>query len=228
MDPLPPATIILHRFGREREPVVQIDGFSGQAEALLAAGRAAEYRPGAAYYPGLRAPADTGYLAPRRAELAAVMDRVFGFRHGFACEAAHFSLVTLAAEALAPPQRVPHHDDTGAATVAVMHYLLGADSGGTAFYRHRRSGFETVTPEREGAYSAALAEDERAFGPAPPRYHYGTDERYELIGEIAAAPDRLILYRGRLLHSGVIPDPARLSADPARGRLTINMFLAGR
>ncbi|MFZ9395042.1 MAG: DUF6445 family protein [Erythrobacter sp.] len=34
-------------------------------------------------------------------------------------------------------------------------------------------------------------------------------------------------YRGRQLHSGVIPEPAVLSPDPRKGRLTINMFIRG-
>ena len=49
----------------------------------------------------------------------------------------------------------------------------------------------------------------------------------EQIGAVEARPDRMALYRGRQLHSGIIPDPAALSDDPARGRLTINMFLFG-
>ncbi len=158
----------------------------------------------------------------------AVMSRVFGFRQGIRCEASTFSLVTVPEAELAPLQRIPHYDHSGGEIVAVMHYLLGAETGGTAFYRHRRTGFETITPAREAAYNAALAEDEREFGMPPPRYHYGDSDRYELIGEIAAAPDRLILYRGRLLHSGVISAPGTLSADPKTGRLTVNMFLEGR
>ena len=228
MQPLAPATIVLHRFGREREPVVQIDGFSGQVGALLAAGRAADYGPAGAHYPGLRAPADPSYLHARTTELTAAMRRVFGFAGDWGRASSAFSLVTVPEPELSAGQRIPHHDSSDAQIIAVMHYLLGPESGGTAFYRHRRSGFEAITPEREAAYRAALAEDGREHGPAPPGYHYGTDERYELIGEIAAAPDRLILYRGRLLHSGVIPDAAKLSADPAKGRLTINMFLEGR
>jgi hypothetical protein len=47
------------------------------------------------------------------------------------------------------------------------------------------------------------------------------------VGAVEARPDRLALYRGRQLHSGIIPDPAALSADPGAGRLTINMFLYG-
>lgn len=208
--------------------MVQIDGFSGDPDSLLAAGRAATYGPAGAYYPGLRAPASPAYLDRRRDILAEIMRRVFGFREGMRVEAASYSLVTLAADALAPLQSVPHFDDTGPGVIAVMHYLLGPESGGTAFYRHRRTGFETITPDRKARYDAGFTQDERDFGPLPRRYYYGDSDRYELIGEIAAAPDRLILYRGRLLHSGVIPDPSALSEHPATGRLTINMFLQGR
>lgn len=228
MEQLPPAKVIVHQFGREREPVVQIDGFSGQVPELLTAGRAAEYKPGGASYPGIRSWAEPDYLDLRRDLMFAVMSQVFGFRQGIRCRFSAFSLVTLPESALAPLQRIPHYDHSGGEVVAVMHYLLGPETGGTAFYRHRRTGFETITPPREPTYNAALARDEREYGMPPARYHYGDSNRYEMIGEIAAAPDRLILYRGRLLHSGVIPKPDTLSNDPATGRLTINMFLEGR
>ncbi len=224
---LPEATITVHQFGHEREPVVQIDGFSGQVESLIAAGRSAAFEPAGAYYPGLRAPATPDYLAARNPMLAEIMRRVFGFSESLRCEAASFSLVTLAPDQLSPSQRIPHYDDTGPGIIAVMHYLLGKESGGTAFYRHRRTGFETVSRARKPAFLAALVQDDLDYGAPPAGYHYGDGDRYEMIGEIEAAPDRLILYRGRLLHSGVIPDPAALSDDPARGRLTINMFLEG-
>lgn len=226
--PLPDAEVTLHRFGHEREPVVQIDGFSGDVGGLLDAGRYADYASAGAFYPGLRAPANPAYLDRRRDIVAEVMRRVFGFRERMQVEAASYSLVTLREDALSPLQCVPHFDDTGPGVVAVMHYLLGPESGGTAFYRHRRTGFEAITPDRKARYDAGFTQDEREFGPPLRRYYYGDSDRYELIGEIAAAPDRLILYRGRLLHSGVIPDSSALSEHPAAGRLTINMFLQGR
>lgn len=228
MESLPPAQVTVHQFGRTREPVVQIDGFSGQLEALLATGRAAEYRAGGAAYPGLRADADATYLDTRRDLVFAAMMRVFGFARGLRCQAAAFSLVTLPPEELAPLQRIPHYDYPDGSVIAVMHYLLGPETGGTAFYRHRRTGIESLTRQHEVAYRDAVLADDRAYGPPPSGYYYGDSDRYELIGEVEAAPDRLILYRGRLLHSGVIPDPAKLSPDPAKGRLTINMFLEGR
>lgn len=225
---MPPhaAPVTIHQFGREREPVVVIDDFSGVAHELLAAGRMAEYQPGGAAYPGIRAWAEPAYLDRRRDLMFAIMQRVFGFAR-VQCEVSTFSLVTLAEAELSPFQRRPHYDAASGDLVAVMHYLLGPESGGTAFYRHRRTGFEAITAARETAYHAAVAEDDIEYGPPPARYHHGDSDRYEMIGEVAARPDRLVLYRGRQLHSGVIPDPAALSPDPVRGRLTINMFLRG-
>ena len=227
MVPLQPPAVTVHQFGREREPIVMIDGFSGRADALLAAGRAAVYQPGGAAYPGIRAWAEPDYLDVRRELMFTIMQRVFGFTRGIRCEVSTFSVVTLVEADLAPLQRIPHYVHARGDLVAVMHYLHGPESGGTAFYRHQRTGFETITDAREPAYNAALAADEREHGMPPARYHYGDSPRYAMIGEIEAVPDRLILYRGRQLHSGVIPDPSALSSDPAKGRLTINMFISG-
>ncbi len=224
---LPEPEITVRPMGREGEPLVIVDGFSADVPGLLAAGRGAAYRAAGAAYPGVRAWADPSYLDRRRALMMQIMQRVFGFARGVRLDSSTFSLVTLAEAALAPLQRIPHYDHASGEVVAVMHYLLGPDSGGTAFYRHRRTGFETITPAREAAYNAALAMDERAFGMPPPRYFHGDSDWFEQIDEVAARPDRLVLYRGRQLHSGVIPDPARLSSDPSLGRLTINMFLVG-
>ena len=222
----PPVTV--RQFGQEREPVVVIDGFSGMPERLLERARAAEYQEGGASYPGIRAWAEPDYLDLRRDLMFAVMQRVFGFTKGVSLEVSTFSLVTRSKDELAPLQRMPHYDHAAGELIAIMHYLLDGESGGTAFYRHRRTGFETITPQREAAYDAALRQDEAEYGPPPAAYHYGDTERFEMIGEIEARPDRLILYRGRLLHSGVIPDPDALTADPATGRVTINMFMRGR
>jgi len=36
--------------------------------------------------------------------------------------------------------------------LACVHYLFKQNHGGTAFYRHRRTGFEVVTQERKAEY----------------------------------------------------------------------------
>ncbi|MEO1730069.1 MAG: DUF6445 family protein [Pseudomonadota bacterium] len=221
------AKVEVKRLGKDGEPLVIIDNFSGHVEQLRAMGCAATYEQAGVDYPGLRALADPSYLDLRRDVMMQAMGRVFGLSRSIQCEVAAFSLVTFAAGELSDRQCIPHHDHSDAGRVAIMHYLDGPASGGTAFYRHRRTGFEAITQEREAAYAQGLEADRREFGSPPRRYPYGDDERYEMIEEVEAQPDRLILYRGRQLHSGVIPDPSALSADPQKGRLTINMFLFG-
>ncbi|HSF11916.1 MAG TPA: DUF6445 family protein [Erythrobacter sp.] len=224
---LPDATVTVERLGREGEPLVIIDNFTGQPGRLREMGLAAQYHPAGVDYPGRRALADPTYLDLRRELMMQIMARVFGLSRSIRCEIAAFSLVTLPPEQLTLRQRIPHHDHSDAGRIAVMHYLDGPDSGGTAFFRHRRTGFEAITPEREVAYAAALAEDEREFGPPPLGYPAGDSAAFEQIGAVEARVDRLALYRGRQLHSGIIPNAAKLSDDPATGRLTVNMFLFG-
>jgi hypothetical protein len=221
------ASVTVRRMGRECEPLVVIDNFSGIPTELLQAGFTAHYQHAGASYPGIRSWADPSYLDRQRPLMMQLMQQVFGFSKGVRLDASTFSLVTLSENELTPLQRIPHYDHASGEVVAIMHYLLGAESGGTAFYRHRRTGFETVTPDREADYNAALAEDEREHGMPPRRYCYGDSPWFEMIDEVEAQPDRLLLYRGRQLHSGIIPDPARLSSNPKEGRLTINMFLIG-
>lgn len=225
---LPDAAVTVERLGREGEPLVIIDNFTGQPERLRAMGVAGQYHPAGVDYPGIRALADPTYLDLRRELMMQIMARVFGLARGIHCEIAAFSVVTVPPDQLTARQRIPHHDHSDAGRVAIMHYLGGPETGGTAFYRHRRTGFEAITPAREAAYAAGLAADEREYGPPPMGYPTGDSAAYEQIGVVEARPDRMALYRGRQLHSGVIPDPLALSADPASGRLTINMFLYGQ
>jgi Family of unknown function (DUF6445) len=224
---LPEPEISIRHMGREGEPLVLIDGFSGMVDTLLEQARSAQYRHAGASYPGIRSWADPSYLDRRRELMMQIMQRVFGFTRGVRLDASTFSIVTLAEQQLSPLQRIPHCDQASGEVIAVMHYLLGPETGGTAFYRHRRTGYEVITPERKDPFMDALAEDERAYGMPPARYCYGDTDWFELIDEVEARPDRLVLYRGRQLHSGVIPNPAALSSDPRQGRVTVNMFLIG-
>ena len=217
--------VTMERFGMEREPVVVIDGFSGRVGELSIAGRTADYRD-EPMYPGVRSPADRSYLDPMLGVLDEISRRVFGIA-GFTVEACDYSIVSRAPETLMPAQRIPHHDHTGPEVIALLHYTQGQETGGTAFYRQRRTGFETIQPERVQIYRDALMADEAEFGPPPPGYFAGDSERYECIGKIDARPDRAVLYRGWTLHSGVIPQMPDPAIATASGRLTINTFLVG-
>ena len=207
--------------------MVVIDNFSGRIDELVRKGRSSAYAP-VEGFPGIRAAADRTYLDPMLPMLGDIFGRAFGFRQGYRIEACDFSIVSVQVSRLSPGQSIPHHDDPGPGVLALLHYTQGPESGGTAFYRQRRTGFESVRPERLAAYEEALKLDDREFGAIPKSYVYGNSERYEMIGEIEAQPDRAIIYRGRTLHSGIIP----IEPDPGRaveaGRMTINTFLSGR
>ena len=58
-------------------------------------------------------------------------------------------------------------------------------------------------------------------------YFHGSDEFFEQIGAVEAVPDRMIIFQGSLLHSGIIPPDVPLTGDPRQGRLTANIFVRG-
>lgn len=214
----------IKQLGNEKEPVVIIDNFSGQVQFLLSQAMNAHYAPAGVGYPGIRAKADSFYLGIRRQLLSEIMMQVFGFKRGANCESCTFSIVTTPPNELEPAQRIPHYDDTGEHVLAALHYLK-EDTGGTSFYRHRSTGFETVTPERAEAYRQALCDEDGEYGTPASGYIYGDTEHFELIADVPAKADRMVIYRGRTLHSGSIGPSFEPTADPAKGRVTINTFL---
>ena len=223
----PHPQVTIHAIGQEREPLAVLDRFSGSPDAFLEIGRRSHFQAAGAFYPGFRAPARPDLVDRRRDLVARVLEEVFGLRQPVVLEMLAYALVTTPPGDLAPLQAIPHYDAASEAVVAGMFYMMGPETGGTAFYRHRLTGYETITAAREQACRAAMAEDGRAFGSPPRAYHYGDTPRYKMIHEVEARPDRLVLYRAKLLHSGVIPDPSLLSPDPAEGRMTMNMFFRG-
>jgi hypothetical protein len=219
------ATIL--SLGQEKAPVVIIDNFSNSLNLIIHEALQADYKTAEAAYPGVRAAANPNYLKLRDKMMFQIFSEVFGLSKHISCENASYSIVTSDPHTLNANQCIPHFDDTRPNILAIMHYLKGPKNSGTGFYQHRRTGFETITPERYQAYQDGLAEDEVAYGPPPKQYICGDTNRYKMIGSIEAKPDRLIIYRGNMLHSGQITEDVNLTSDPAKGRLTVNMFLKG-
>ena len=219
--------VTIQRLGNEGEPLVIIDQFSGMTEELRKRAAGSTFQQAGAFYPGLRAPALADFVDERAAIISEILARVFDLREPIALELLAFALVSTPRANLRPTQTIPHYDSAVSNVVAGMLYLLDANTGGTAFYRHRKTGFEAITQDRERDFRAAVQKDLCEQDQSPPDYKYGDCRFYELIGEVEARPDRLALYRGRLLHSGVVPAGNELSPDPAKGRLTMNLFFRG-
>ena len=222
----------LRRFGNRQIPVVVIDDFSGSIEHILdIAEELAPYPRHTNYYPGLRrifTAADTA----ANAYVKETCERAAQFIAGafdidvFDLLEASFSMVTLKPTELSSPQRAPHFDTTDQKQLALLHYLRAPPNSGTAFYRQRTTGIERVTDLNVSVY-VPVAEVENAQLPADSGYFHGSDEFFEQIGAVEAVPDRLIIFQGSLLHSGMIPPDMPLTGDPRQGRLTSNIFVRG-
>ncbi|MEX1252324.1 MAG: DUF6445 family protein [Hyphomonas sp.] len=215
------------RIGHEREPIIIIDGFSSDPHGLVDAAAGQAFGPRGPHYPGIRAPAPPRYLGERMDLLQKTLSDVFGLNHGADLVECNYSLVTTPAEELAPLQRLPHFDSADPGHFAVLHYLCGPEHGGTAFYRHRASGFETVSPSRMDDYSGML-DGELLRRPPAEGYLLGDTALFEQTYRVEAAFNRLVIYRGWTLHTGQVPPGHGLSPDPRLGRLTVNTFLKAR
>ena len=223
----------LRRFGKSQTPVVVIDGFSGALDQILEiAEELAPFPRHTNYYPGLRrifTAADTAAnaYAEETCERAAQFIADAFDIDVFDLVEASFSMVTLEPTELIPPQRAPHFDTTNQKDLALLHYLRAPPNSGTAFYRQRATGIERVTKLNVTVY-VPVAEVQIPQLPAGSGYFHGSDEFYEQIGAVEAVPDRLIIFQGSLLHSGIIPPDMPLTGDPRHGRLTANLFVRGR
>lgn len=219
-----PAIEVRH-LGREREPIAVIDGFSPDPDRLRQFAAGADFIGGDLAYPGVKAELPADYFHETAPLISEVMQAHFGMKKGADVLRATFSIVTTEPHLLTIEQRIPHVDSLEAGRMAILHYLSQDDCDGTAFYRHRSTGFETLDASRGDEYFAALNADLHRCGPPPPAYICGDTPLFEQTGRIEAAYNRAIIYRGRVLHSGAISAGRALSSDPLRGRLTIAAFL---
>lgn len=216
--------ITARRVGAEAQPVAIVDGFHPDPAALRTTAVAADWQPARRHYPGLRAALPGDYLSRVRAVIALVMREVLGVTGGLDVLDASFSLVTTPPDRLTPAQRLPHVDAVEPGRIALVHYLSPGSGDGTAFFRHRATGFETIDAARAPGYHAVLA---REVAAAPPMGYVHDDTLlFERTAHVEARFNRAVIYRSAMLHSGAIARPDTLSADPAAGRLTVTAFLS--
>lgn len=221
-------SVSIKRFGNEGEPIVIIDGFYSDPDALVRQSAASGFGPAGRHYPGQRAPAPSAYLAERMNLLKDLLTDVFDAGKGAALVECNFSVVTTRPEALTPIQRLPHFDSTDKSNLALLHYLCPADAGGTSFYRHCATGYETVTEDRLQPYTASLQAEATREGLPPAAYFSGSTHQFERIGGVEAAFNRMVIYRGYRLHSGDVLKPEQIGQPGADPRLTVNTFLKVR
>ncbi len=204
--------------------MIVIDDFLPDPDAVVDAAAALEFAPSPTAYPGLRSPVAPAVSLPTWRRLAPLVEQAFGFVSELTRMTAYYSLITTPPEGLEPLQRLPHFDGVGPFRIAVVNYLSRHARSGTAFYRHRSTGFETIDGDRLPPYQAALNQDVQRHGLPRAAYIAGNTPLYERIGHVQARFNRAIVFLGHALHSADVPPDTPLLAEPAAGRFSINTF----
>jgi hypothetical protein len=141
------------------------------------------------------------------------------------------SLIDTAESELSPVQWLCHRDRLPDAAgellfaASVLYLFDNPALGGTSFYKPTRSAAETDALVADSQQIAAR-EFAAHYG-LQPGYMNGSNLYFERTAQVPAAWNRLIVYDGSLFHSADV-HPARLNADPLKGRLTLNSFITCR
>jgi hypothetical protein len=178
------------------------------------------------YYPGVRAEAPKAYRDFILQHFSEEFSRFFELpSQNFSFSMCHYSLTTTPGSQLKLLQRIPHVDSLEKDGLATVHYLFRQPLGGTAFYRHKKTGFESIDEERKGIYFRSLESEND--GPNLPQSGYinGDTSLYEQIMKAEGVFNRMLVYRRNALHSGCIDENFIPDPNPLTGRLSINSFI---
>ena len=214
----------ISQFSTQNHRLVALEGLLEQPESVIEQAFLQNFARITPQYPGLRAPLDPAVCAYLLGVLAPLLDQGFAAPGTRWEMQAWYSIVTTPPAALAPIQRLPHVDGTDPRQIAMMLYLHRTGHGGTAFFRHRSTGLESLTAADYPRYAAALQADVARTGLPPAAYTTDGGPHFERTHVVPGHFNSAVFYRGNILHSGVIDNAAPLSADPREGRLTVNAF----
>lgn len=221
------AKIEQYRIGNEGEPLVKVDSFMAGAKYLKEfAVNNACFDASDSFYPGIRMPIPPIYTAALARNLQTYIQELFGFNPRQVKKAvSRFSIVTTPAQNLQLLQRIPHFDSAQRTSVAAIHYLCDDPNAGTAMFRHRSTGYEFLDLQRYRTYMQILKEEFPEPSSYPKGYISGSTPEFEMLNAFEARYNRLIMYPGSSLHSGLIGDYYNFDSNPSSGRLTITTFL---
>lgn len=211
--------------GNERNPVVVIDDFAPDPQSVHSVARDLNFvtMPDQ-YYPGKRAIAPAAYLETVGGTIRTAL-REFFDRKQVEVQRCYYSLAMTPLRELTAEQRMPHYDTVFENYYAAVHFLCAPELGGTAFFRHRSTGFETISGTRHAEYAAKLDAELSAYGPPPPAYAEGDSEIFEHLATFDACENRAVIFRGNTFHTGAVSNLLTLPDDPLAGRLTVVTFL---
>jgi hypothetical protein len=215
------------KVGNDQQELVRVDNYMQGADALLEdAISRNNFAVADSFYPGLRMDITDAYIIQLVRNLQHVIQDFFKLDLRKIKKAvSKYSIVTFSPENLKLMQRIPHFDAPTRNSLAVIHYLSDAPNSGTSLYRHRKTGFEYIDQLRIGNYTQNLQQQFDDPSKHPSGYIHESNETYEEIASHNAVYNRLLMYRGSSLHSGIIKPDYNFDPSPETGRLTVTSFI---
>lgn len=216
--------------GNEQQKVLIIDNLMKNPEAMVdfAANTSFDFdKKEGNYYPGVRVPPPREYFPALMSVIRPILQKEYGIQwHAEMTKAeCAISLLTFKPEELSKLQSVPHFDSANPRQFALLHYLCDKKHGGTAFYRHNQTGYETISRERLDNYMHVFKDDLDKNGPPRQEYIRDSNERFTQIGSVDIDYNRLVIYPSYLLHSARVDPLISVDSNPRTGRLTANAFV---
>jgi hypothetical protein len=214
--------------GEEKTPIFSLDDYMIDVQdSIKHACQFGNFTQADTYYPGVRCELPNDYVFTVLTSLTGLIRKIYDIPAQLnpSIRAGYYSLVNTSPAKLDIKQRIPHYDGFEPYRYALLHFLNPEPHGGTAFYRHKSTGFENIYQGNEKEYWAAFDAFTLQFGEPNRDYIVKSDTQYERIAQLSYKQNRLALYPSTLLHSGIIEPKTDISSDPHTGRLTANIFL---
>lgn len=221
----PQAVIRTELFGAERQPIIIADKALADPVAVVQIAAQHDFRRIGPHYPGVRAAVSDRVAMALVKPLLPMIQATFALSRPPQFLECYLSLLTLSSSELAPIQRFPHFDGVEESRLAVLLYLDCRQATGTGFYRQRATGFEAVDASRFDAYRASLESEVAVHGLPDAGYIGGDSVLFERVYRVAGCFNRMVIYRGNVLHCADIPEGFAASNQAETGRLTLNLFL---
>ncbi|MEP1384453.1 MAG: DUF6445 family protein [Paraglaciecola sp.] len=225
------STPVIRKIGVEQTPIIVIDDFAIDLDEIKSmAYHSQEFTQverGQSMYPGVRVKLPKEYVVDVLTPLQSLIRQTYTIPPILRMKPMLYvySLVSTQPKDLTLLQRMPHFDTFRPYYFAALHYLNDAPFGATAFFRHKPTGFEKITPDREQTYYQSAKQFVHENGEPPQEYFVNSNDHFECYDKVEYKPNRLVLYPGCLLHSILIDKDTDIDPNPKTGRLTANVFL---
>ena len=213
--------------GADQQELVRVDNYMQGADMLRQDAIARNnFAVADSFYPGVRMTISDAYIIALVKNFHGIIRDFFKLDLSKIKKAVSaYSIVTHKPDNLRLMQRIPHFDAPSRNSLAVIHYLCDAPDSGTSFYRHNATGYEYIDKERIDSYESSIVERFQNPARQPINYIYGDTEDYSEIASCQARYNRLLMYRGSSLHSGIIRPDYDFDPSPETGRLTVTSFI---